>query len=39
MLIYSANLRCGAAMAYVSPDGILYPCLNWRDPIDDLKEL
>ena len=26
------------AMAYVSPDGILYPCLNWRDPIGDLRE-
>ena len=36
----STARTCGAgtAMAYVSPDGILYPCLNWRDPIGDLRE-
>ncbi|MEE2757270.1 MAG: radical SAM protein [Myxococcota bacterium] len=36
----STARTCGAgtAMAYISPDGILYPCLNWRDPIGDLRE-
>ena len=28
----------GTSMGYISPDGILYPCLNWRDPIGDLRE-
>lgn len=28
----------GTANAYISPDGILFPCLNWRDPIGDLRE-
>jgi radical SAM protein with 4Fe4S-binding SPASM domain len=28
----------GTAMGYISPDGILYPCLNWRDPVGDLRE-
>ncbi len=28
----------GTANAYISPDGVLYPCLNWRDPIGDLRE-
>ena len=28
----------GTAMAYISPDGLLYPCLNWRDAIGDLRQ-
>jgi MoaA/NifB/PqqE/SkfB family radical SAM enzyme len=29
----------GTAMGYISPDGILYPCLNWRDPVGDLRQV
>ena len=28
----------GTANAYISPDGIVFPCLNWRDPIGDLRQ-
>ena len=28
----------GTAMGYISPDGFLYPCLNWRDPMGDLRQ-
>ena len=27
----------GALSGYISPDGRLYPCLNWRDPMGDLR--
>ena len=28
----------GTANAYISPDGIVFPCLNWRDPFGDLRQ-
>lgn len=28
----------GTAYAYISPDGTLYPCLHWRDPIGNIRE-
>lgn len=28
----------GTASAFISPDGRLFPCINWRDPIGDLRE-
>ena len=28
----------GTALGYISPDGLVYPCLSWRDPIGDLRE-
>ncbi|MEE2789490.1 MAG: radical SAM protein [Myxococcota bacterium] len=36
----STARTCGAGtvMGYISPDGFLYPCLNWRDPIGQLRE-
>lgn len=31
---------CSAAQTagYISPDGTLYPCINWRDPIGNLRD-
>ncbi|MSP71212.1 MAG: radical SAM protein [Myxococcales bacterium] len=28
----------GTASAYISPDGTLYPCINWRDPVGQLRD-
>ncbi|MCB9522827.1 MAG: radical SAM protein [Myxococcales bacterium] len=28
----------GTVSGYISPDGRLFPCINWRDPIGSLRE-
>ena len=36
----STNRTCsaGTAFGHISPDGRLFPCINWRDEIGDLRE-
>ena len=36
----SSGPTCGAGMisGHISPDGRLFPCITWRDPMGDLRE-
>ena len=35
---HAPDLCCGHRNSYISPDGLLYPCLNWRDAMGDLRD-